>query len=328
MDQQHAEITGDAYNLRELGSVQDMSKAVEKFREIHGRDPHPASFQLAESRVPTEDIATSSAKAAERAIAPISMKVADAYQHPELYSRYPEVRDLNLEMQSRKPKGYAHYSQSEGEIASKGSAALPHEEEPSILAHEIQHHIQAKHGWDPGASSSGIYAAKTSKMQNALDNMNAVDNALAVKTVMARDGISAEEALKKVIAEGNYFGEEVLSNPNVIKYVIESASQPVSELNRWKDWFKGEWSNQRNITNKLTRGVAGEMYLRNMGEAEARATQARLPLTLEQRRARFPLLDYDRPKEKLISEDKLYDRGLHFDYETIQQEMDAMKGKN
>lgn len=43
-----------------------------------------------------------------------------------------------------------------------------------------------------------------------------------------------------------------------------------------------------------------DQYMRLIGEAEARATQARLPLTAEQRRARYPLQDYDVPLDELI----------------------------
>jgi hypothetical protein len=43
-----------------------------------------------------------------------------------------------------------------------------------------------------------------------------------------------------------------------------------------------------------------ETYRRLAGEAEARATQNRIMMTEEQRRAKFPLESYDVPLEELI----------------------------
>jgi hypothetical protein len=48
------------------------------------------------------------------------------------------------------------------------------------------------------------------------------------------------------------------------------------------------------------KGLSLEDYARLAGEAEARATQARIPLTAAQRRAKFPLDSYDVPIDSLI----------------------------
>jgi hypothetical protein len=65
-----------------------------------------------------------------------------------------------------------------------------------------------------------------------------------------------------------------------------------------------EWGN---VSRELKRAqtaaerMAGQAgYRRLAGEAEARAVQARLNLTPEQRRARYPLADYDVPLDELI----------------------------
>jgi hypothetical protein len=211
-------------------------------------------------------------------------KLHETLSHPELFKNYPALQyyDTDITSQIALPehlkktligRGSGSFTQKDFVTREpKITAQAYSDEDKKTLIHEIQHAIQAKEGFARGGNMQEF---QSGPMFNP----------------MAKD-LNAD--LSKVLT-GGYTAkpEEVISsikygNPQEIqlivkKYGFDNVDDALSFLS----------------AEDMKRTPFGQ-YKRLAGEAEARATEARLNLTDEERRAKFPYESYDIPKSDLI----------------------------
>jgi hypothetical protein len=138
----------------------------------------------------------------------------------------------------------------------------------STEIHELQHAIQEREGFSPGGSSA-----------------------------MAFSNPEAWEIYKGLLGD--------MHTPMLIKdyakqaWGTDSITQELSDA--YKQYVKQTKSAITPEIDRAAQETAGKEYYRRLaGEAEARATQARIPLDAAQRRALFPEDSYDVPINQLI----------------------------
>jgi len=120
-----------------------------------------------------------------------------------------------------------------------------------------------------------------------------------------RPGFQRDEWLRRaaqmmksnVVKESPHLEEYPSSmNPNEAKNAYQRASRALDKVRPQAQKFS-----QINAKYKNLSGMEPtEQYKRLSGEAEARATQARMNMTPEERQATFPLESYDVPVNELI----------------------------
>jgi hypothetical protein len=101
------------------------------------------------------------------------MRLEDVLDHPELFSRIPELRDLPVTIKDTGKYGGWYEPGQPGSIALSKGARDP-ESGKRVLLHEIEHGIQHKYGLDPGISPETIkesHAAQTEYLQQWIDDL-------------------------------------------------------------------------------------------------------------------------------------------------------------
>jgi len=137
---------------------------------------------------------------------------------------------------------------------------------PSPILHEQQHAIQGIENWNQGGSPFKERLHVNDFIKSEIDKL---DNSI--------NDLSAQYS--------NTFDDSILN-----KLQSERA---------WKSKYQDTIENPH-LNEGVISDFADKSYRNLAGEAEARATQARMNMTLEQRRNVFPFDSYDVPREKLI----------------------------
>jgi hypothetical protein len=211
-------------------------------------------------------------------------KLHETLSHPELFKNYPALQyyDTDITSEIALPehlkktligRGSGAFTQKDfvtGEP--KITAQAYSDEDKKTLIHEIQHAIQAKEGFARGGNmqefQSGPMFNPVAKELNA-----------DLSKVLTGGYTAKPEEVISSIKYGN--PQEIQSI--VKKYGFDNVDDALSFLS----------------AEDMKRTPFGQ-YRRLAGEAEARATEARLNLTDEERRAKFPYESYDVPKSDLI----------------------------
>lgn len=89
-------------------------------------------------------------------------KLHEILQHPSLFANYPELKDINVIYGHGVKNGSGYFDPRTNTILAAGRTP---EEARSIIIHEIQHAIQQREGWSPGASLENIPYDSRTKQQ-------------------------------------------------------------------------------------------------------------------------------------------------------------------
>ena len=211
-------------------------------------------------------------------------KLHETLSHPELFKNYPALQyyDTDITSQIALPehlkktligRGSGSFTQKDfvtGEP--KITAQAYSDEDKKTLIHEIQHAIQAKEGFARGGNMQEFQSGP-------MFNPVAKDLNADLSKVLTGGYTAKPEEVISSIKYGN--PQEIQSI--VKKYGFDNVDDALSFLS----------------AEDMKRTPFGQ-YQRLAGEAEARATEARLNLTDEERRAKFPYESYDVPKSDLI----------------------------
>lgn len=188
-----------------------------------------------------------------------------AYKNDELYDSYPQLKDIVIRQGvSGRPGLQGSFSGNQLDVTSEGIKKNPR----STVAHEMQHAIQDIEGFGRGGSA-----------------MMAFQDPAAFKIL---DEVRAEVNTPMPFAEFR----------SIAKYDNPIESKAAYEKYK-NDMLSGKF-NTPELERELQNVAAQRYYKRLAGEAEARAVQNRLNLTKSERKARFPLLDYDVEPDKVI----------------------------
>ena len=206
--------------------------------------------------------------------------VNEAVLHPAMRKAYPEMMEETLTTIERKPFAESGFYQAkvprtdetvgldpELYVAARDRGSIK-----SILAHELQHAVQEAEGFAKGGSPR-----------------------------MFEKGVALSERGRGVLEDlRDSLGSGSLTSPREIvdnfKYFREGELERIAAKHK----FKTVNELQKFLKEETLQRDPVEQYKRLAGEAEARATQARRGMTMEQRRAKFPYESYDVPIEELI----------------------------
>ena len=200
-----------------------------------------------------------------------------AFEHPELYEAYPELKGLNITMGGREgtaqgasgalsvlPKSDKYPGHMEMDMYNRG---LMSKNPTSVALHEMQHAVQTLEGMGPGGSPTFAF-------QNP----------------------EAHEILKKL--------REETYKPSTFEQFQRVNKFPEDEAQAAYEQYLKERKANPITSDKVERAMqetaAMEYYKRLLGEAEARAVQDRQMMTPSQRMETPPPASYDVPQEDLI----------------------------
>jgi hypothetical protein len=210
-----------------------------------------------------------------------SQPVGQAIHHPGAMKAYPEMADMRA--QSVSGSG-GSFTGEMGYAPSSPTVNLGWDNGPgtqSVALHELQHAVQGREGFARGGSPSTV-----SVNVGSLPDKDIVDAAAMLAENAAKWGISIEDIIAKPprwMRDG--YGD--LLTQDATKYLAKTPDA------------------LKQAQGKLQESAAAmlnpfETYKRLAGEAEARATQARMNMTQAQRLAKFPFDSYDVPVNSLI----------------------------
>jgi hypothetical protein len=187
--------------------------------------------------------------------------------HPELYKAYPELADVNVLQGGRGGGAQAAFSDLGGkggmeiDLYESGLRSNPR----SSLLHEMQHAVQSIEGANLGGSPTTAFANPEAR------------------TIL--------EGIRKKALEPMSFEEYSKQLP---RYSEEELAEG------YKRYVKAIPDSVKKMDRELQKSAAMQYYTRLAGEAEARATQAREPMSASQRAQEFPYSSYDVLPEDLI----------------------------
>ena len=190
--------------------------------------------------------------------------------HRNLGGAYPDVAAMPLTMKNG--VGGEFFVDGHGphiSVGAKHRGGTFHnpEQTKSTAMHEVQHAIQQKEGWAQGGSPDGLAPALSREAKEFRKQARNLDD-----SAWRNDPLGPSELLK----------------PGARKKALAMEKQ-ASDLESWASRI-----------NEFGDGYANTAYKNLAGEAEARATQARIPLDASARRALFPEDSYDVPMNQLI----------------------------
>jgi len=219
----------------------------------------------------------------------------DVFLHPELYDNYPVTRG------NRVIEFDGNGGSFEPNPIAKGAGKLRigQQDASSTTLHELQHAIQGREGWAKGGSPESWMQQEDAKL--------------------ARDALSWRRELLSAKQKAPDADTIALENNVVNQYQQLGAmdwvpSRDARDLARQPDvLFPDRYPNSEGGYNDLQDLVKAygldkntspyspvQAYKRLAGEAEARATQSRMNMNMDQRLNTYPLDSYDVPVDQLI----------------------------
>lgn len=205
-------------------------------------------------------------------------RVTDAMPHPQLQSSYPDLSEVGVTWDQLRPEGGSLQRGLGMELISANGPGR--DRARSVTLHELQHAIQGREGFAAGGNSDAIELA----YNNARARLNYLES--------DPDYLAADKKLSdlwdKVFSGAGMSEDEALK----LEQQIIAQHPAMQEARRQIDIMKA------NPAAKF--GDSFDAYKRLAGEAEARATQARMNMDAKQRRAVFPYDSYDVPVNSLI----------------------------
>lgn len=188
-----------------------------------------------------------------------------ALLHPPLSAAYPDTKNIGVRLTPGAPGGYYTAGMDYIEAGSSKNGAANR----SVMLHELQHAIQQREGFAQGGSPTMAFLPQN-KEAFAL---------LAQKRREMQTPLSLDEYTKQA------WGMDAPTD-EVRKAYVDYV-KTTKQVSPSADRAAQEWAGK-------------EYYRRLAGEAEARATQARMNMTPAERRATFPFDSYDVPVDQLI----------------------------
>jgi len=202
--------------------------------------------------------------------------------HPALFEAYPELRDVRVGSAGFDPNLRGSYNKSQGYL---GLAGGKPDDVLSTALHETQHAVQGIEGTAPGGLPSMFLSGDYDKIRNGLQQKQS----------------ALQEALTKDIPGFNYFtlygALNAKSQGKSLMPYQEQALRDFSSHPKANEFIEN--MTQLTELRKLS-DEAYEKYRALAGEAEARLTQTRQPLTPPERAQTFPYDQFDVPPARQI----------------------------
>lgn len=220
---------------------------------------------------------------AQRFVGDYKGNVGSVLEHPELFRSNPEMKDISFDYFEMPSGERGYYSPKEG--VSVSSKIVPNEAKSTLL-HELQHAIQQREGF-AGGGNPEQFENINNNITSLAEQAKMFDVAYFLKEKM-QNGISLADAKKAYFDKTGIKvpeGAASIARYNSFESIANNKRDAVLRINELSD---------------IAQYSPYEAYRRLAGEAEARATEARLGMTAAERRAKFPEESYDVPIRELI----------------------------
>lgn len=195
-----------------------------------------------------------------------------ALAHPQLSAAYPDTKQIGVMMKPGESKSASYMSDPDGglfddTISLSVSPKYNYKADPSTMLHELQHAIQQREGWASGGNPES--------MPRLISEL--ID-----------EGAAKAQKFRDLAYRGDPLDPFDVVKPGALDKALDTEIG----VRRLKDW-------QARL-NAFPDSYMNDAYRHLAGEAEARATQARMNLNAAQRRELFPLDSWDVPLDQLI----------------------------
>jgi hypothetical protein len=220
-------------------------------------------------------------KAAQYVGGPQGAPAGQVMSHPELQAAYPDL--MQTPVYEKPTTDISAFRQGRIDLGTQQP-----KDAKSALLHELQHPIQEKEGFAKGGTPepSVRQADAILELDPIIDEYRELWRSLRGQE---RPKTPLGLSLKETDIEDFYESVRELKDPNLRKRFEEILNKIDVKRQNLFGPDEGVLAQQRSI----------EEYRKLAGEAEARATQARMGLTQQQRRELFPAQSYDIPLNEL-----------------------------
>ena len=193
-------------------------------------------------------------------------ELPDAINHPHVYDAYPSMRYINLNYGQSGVSSGAYAPPIDGIHGIDEHIRIGQKSDDPLSTglHEMQHAIQDREGFAAGGNNLTLKPG-TPAWDIYQERLQAIKTPLNRETyslAAGYDGLAPEKDYKAYL--------KIVKNPE--PYIIKEAQKYAADT----------------------------AYLRQAGEVEARTTQQRMDMTADERKARYPWLDYDVPEDQQI----------------------------
>ena len=199
----------------------------------------------------------------------------DVIHHPGLFSEYPPLKDINV----REIKGVGGSLSNDGSKMEIGFDNIGGMHD--VALHELQHAVQSQEGFASGGSVEQFTKKAWQARRNIdkyLDLLRGSEKeAESVADIwMEKYPEKVEDAIKYLKSERLIDDGDVVDRDAIAFSITERDRVHQGWLQKWRDAMEAA------TTDPL------QSYLSLAGEAEARQTQSRAPLTMAERLAQYP----------------------------------------
>ena len=294
-----ATMTEDAQVLRRIAT--DMrgphapitSEDIAIFRDEFRREPHPNAKDIAHNQ------ASVLQKQADKSRAELAQdhefKLEDVFHHPKLYEAYPEVKDHKVIITDKLP-AEIHGDYKDGVVRINRLIANDPNIVRSVILHEEDHALQRIEGFGRGGSSSGIKKIDATAAKDLHDKADVLATAGKMKAILSRTpNVPREQVLSDALTQ---LGLKVSATDfPIFKQNLDNLlASNIHPTKLFRDSI--DIGKKASAHVPLTDDEAFAHYQALPGEAMARNTQARMDMTVEQRKASDPLA-YGGPNDTL-----------------------------
>ena len=224
-------------------------------------------------------------------------RLGDVYEHPELYAAHPELADKPIHFigeteAAMNPELLGYHDPATGTVGihpdfatARGTVTDPVsgkvETGKGVLAHELQHAVQEREGFQPG-SNVNLFRFLDQEASTVNSARQFREDAAAMGEAYARRSLDNARNLGLITPKQHVETYRLALNPQVTDAQLAARSEFPAQVR------------------KTTKGPA-EAYKRSSGEVEARNVENRLEMTPEQIRANPPAATQDVwPRDELL----------------------------
>jgi hypothetical protein len=223
------------------------------------------------------------------------------YQHPTLFNEYPELKNIALQHQAGSGGSFDF---------SNRKMTIGMDDADNVAPHEFQHAIQQREGWAMGGSPDE-FKQEINYTADSTPSLYELLNLIESKT---GNSIDFSPSMLNDVSDTSVFLDELINGLD--RQTVDSflTKQDVRNFKKQGYDFGRDTelgtvlevlsSNARSEIDSIKAGDSPlKQYLNLTGEAQARATQDRLNMDMQQRRENYPLAGgklSDIPLEQLI----------------------------
>jgi len=193
-------------------------------------------------------------------------ELPDVINHPHVYDAYPNMRDINVNYGQGGVSSGAYAPPIDGIHGLDEHIRIGQKSDDPLSTglHEMQHAIQDREGFAAGGNNLTLKPGTPAWdiYQERLKTIKTPLNRETYSLAAGYDGLAPEKDYKAYL--------KIVNKPSAL------------------------------VLKEAQKYAADTAYLRQAGEVEARTTQKRMNMTAEERKARYPWLDYDVPEDQQI----------------------------